>query len=157
MTLKATLLVCISIVISEALVSCVIGPKEILQPSVTSMVTSMFFFMRIILCCHTSSLLMKHANALESNNALVSIVMDPLLRRSIKPHLLTFKNIRCPSKCAKYLWVLHTPPPPYLIVIGNEKQGVGFEGKLRPFWTHDTSKSSLVVPLETRHPCFPSL
>ncbi len=89
----------------------------------TSMATGMFFFMRIILCCHISSLSMKHADPPKSNNALVSIVMDL----------------------------------PYLIVIGNKKQGVGFEGKLGPFWTHDASESSLIVPIETRRPCFLSL
>ncbi len=76
MTLKATLLVCISIVISKALVSCVIGPKRRLQPPMTSMAIGMFFFTKIILCCHTTSLSMKHVDALESNNALISIAMD---------------------------------------------------------------------------------
>jgi hypothetical protein len=42
---------------------------------------------------------MKHVDAPESSNALVSIIMDL----------------------------------PYLNMIGNKKQGVGFEGKLGPF------------------------
>jgi hypothetical protein len=45
----------------------------------------------------------------------------------------------------------------YLIVIGNKKQGVEFEGKLGPFWTHDASESNLTIPTETRCPCFSSL
>jgi hypothetical protein len=32
---------------------------------------------------------------------------------------------------------------PYLNMIGNNKQGVGYEGK--PFWTHDVFESSLEV------------
>jgi hypothetical protein len=76
MTLKATLLVCILIVISKALVSCVTSLKENFQPSMISMTTGVFFSTRIILCHRTNSLLMKHANALESSNVLISIVMD---------------------------------------------------------------------------------
>ncbi len=45
---------------------------------------------------------------------------------------------------------------PYLIVINNKKQVVGFEGKLRPFWTHDVSKSNVVIPVETTRPHLPS-
>jgi hypothetical protein len=41
----------------------------------TSIATSVFFFM-IILCHCINSLLMKHANTLKSNNDLVSIIMD---------------------------------------------------------------------------------
>jgi hypothetical protein len=63
------------------------------------MAIGMFFFTKIILCCHTTSLSMKHANALESNNVLISIAIDL----------------------------------PYLIVIGNKKIDVRFEGKLGPF------------------------
>jgi hypothetical protein len=45
----------------------------------------------------------------------------------------------------------------YLIVICNKKQGVRFEGKLGPFWTHDASKSNLTIPIESRCPHFVSL
>jgi hypothetical protein len=45
---------------------------------------------------------------------------------------------------------------PYLIVINNKKQVVGFEGKLKPFWTHDVSESNVVIPIETTHPHLPS-
>jgi hypothetical protein len=76
MTLKATLLVCVLIVISKNLVSCIIGLKKKLQPSMTSTTIGMFFFMKIILCRRTSSLLMKQVDALESSNASVSIIMD---------------------------------------------------------------------------------
>ncbi len=89
----------------------------------TSMTIGVFFFMRIILCHRTSSLLMKHVDAPKSSNVLISIIMDLL----------------------------------YLIMISNKKQGVRSKGKLEPFWTHDVSKSSLVVPIETGFPCFPSL
>jgi hypothetical protein len=78
MTLKATLLICVSIIIYKALVSCIISPRERLQPLMTSMDTSVFFFTRIILCCHISSLLMKHGDAPKSSNVLVSIVVDLL-------------------------------------------------------------------------------
>jgi hypothetical protein len=63
MTLKATLFVCISIVISKALVSCIIDPEEILQPSMTFMIIGVLFFTRITLYCHTNFLSMKHINA----------------------------------------------------------------------------------------------
>jgi hypothetical protein len=45
----------------------------------------------------------------------------------------------------------------YFIVIGNKKQGVGFESKLGPFWTHDVSKFSLVDHVEIRRPHFSNL
>jgi hypothetical protein len=48
-TLKTTLLVCVPILIFKALVSCIIGLEERLQPLMTSMATSMFFFTKIIL------------------------------------------------------------------------------------------------------------
>jgi hypothetical protein len=84
MTLKATLLVCVIIVISKALVSCVTSPKEKLQPSMTSTTIGVFFFTRIILCCCTNSL-MKHVDALESSNVLISIVMN-------LPYLIMISN-----------------------------------------------------------------
>jgi hypothetical protein len=42
----------------------------------------------------------------------------------------------------------------HFITISNNKLGVGFENKLVPFLTHDGSKSSLKVPIETRRPHF---
>ncbi len=123
MTLKATLFICVLIVISKALVSCIICFKDRLWPLMTSMVISVLFFMRIILCCCTSSLSMKHGDAPKSNNVLISIVMDLL----------------------------------YLFMIGNKKQGVEFEGKLGPFWTHDASESNFTIVTKIGCPCFSSL
>jgi hypothetical protein len=74
--LKATLFVCVPIVISKALASCITGPKGILQPLMTSKAINVLFFTRIILCCHTSSLSVKQINASKSSNVSVSIVMD---------------------------------------------------------------------------------
>jgi len=92
MTLKATLLVCVLIVISKALVSCVTSPKERFQPSMTSMTTSVFFFTRIILCCRTGFLLMKHVDALKSSNVSISIIMDlPYLIVAIRNKVLGLK------------------------------------------------------------------
>jgi hypothetical protein len=51
----------------------------------TSIAMSMFFSTKIILCHHTSSLLMKHTNALKSSNVLVSIIMD-------LPYLIMINN-----------------------------------------------------------------
>jgi hypothetical protein len=64
MTLKATL--------------CVTSLEKRLQPLMTSMTIGVFFFMRIILCHRTSSLLMKHVDAPKSSNVLISIIMDLL-------------------------------------------------------------------------------
>jgi hypothetical protein len=44
----------------------------------TPIVIIMFFTMIIILCHYTSSLSMKHIDALESSNVLISIIMDLL-------------------------------------------------------------------------------
>ncbi len=76
MTLKATLFVCVSIIISKALVSCVIGLEERLRPSMTPIAIGVLFFMTIILCHCTNSFFMKHIDALESSNASISIAMD---------------------------------------------------------------------------------
>jgi hypothetical protein len=78
MTLKATLFVCVLIVISKTLVSCVTCLEERLWPSMTSMGTSVLFFMKIILCHCISSMSVKHVDTPESNNALVSIIMGLL-------------------------------------------------------------------------------
>jgi hypothetical protein len=43
---------------------------------------------------------------------------------------------------------------PPLIMLGNKKQGVGFKNNVGSFWTHDALRSSLMVPTETKHPCF---
>ncbi len=57
----------------------------------------------------------------------------------------------------KNAWVCEVMDLPPLIVMGNKKQGVSSKDKGRPFWTHDTSKSSLTVPIQIRCPGFPSL
>jgi hypothetical protein len=49
-------------VTSNALVSCVIGFDERLQPSMTLTGTNVFFATKANLYCHTNSLSMKHAN-----------------------------------------------------------------------------------------------
>jgi hypothetical protein len=76
MTLKTTLLLCDPIVTVNALVSCIIGLEESFQPSITSTATGVAFSTNAKLCCRTNSLLMKHANALESKSAWVCIVVD---------------------------------------------------------------------------------
>jgi hypothetical protein len=55
MTLKATLFVCIPILIFKGLVSCVTSPKQILQPLMTSIATGVFFFMIFILFKNNNS------------------------------------------------------------------------------------------------------
>ncbi len=62
MTLKTTFLVWEPMVTSNALVSCVIGFDERLQPSMTLIGTNVFFAIKANLYCHTNSLSMKHAN-----------------------------------------------------------------------------------------------
>jgi hypothetical protein len=69
MTLKITLLFCDSIVIINALVSCIIGHEEKFRPLITLTATNVDFSTNVKLCCCTNSLLMKHADALESKNA----------------------------------------------------------------------------------------
>jgi hypothetical protein len=76
------------------LVSCVIGLEKKNWPLMTSMAIGVFFFTRIILCHHTSSLSLKHTNPPESSDYSISIIMDL----------------------------------PYLIVIGNKKQGARSKG-----------------------------
>jgi hypothetical protein len=46
---------------------------------------------------------------------------------------------------------------PPLIVMGNKKQDVGSENKVRPFQMHDASRSTLTVPTKIRRLHFPSL
>jgi hypothetical protein len=43
---------------------------------------------------------------------------------------------------------------PPLIMMGNKKQGVGFEDKVGTFWMHDASKSRLTIPTDIRRFCF---
>jgi len=69
MTLNTTLIKCDLMVISNALVPCVIGHEEILQMSVTSTPIDVIFFTKANLCYCTNSLSIKHANAPKSNNA----------------------------------------------------------------------------------------
>ncbi len=85
MTLKITLLVCNPMVIFNALVSCVISSKERLWPLITSIVSSMVFFTKGSLSCHTNSLSMKHVNASKSSNVSIFVVMDLL-------HLIAIDN-----------------------------------------------------------------
>jgi hypothetical protein len=59
-TLKTTLLVCITKVIFNALVLCVTSLEKQLQPSMISTYTIVFFFTKANLCCHTNSFSMKH-------------------------------------------------------------------------------------------------
>jgi hypothetical protein len=44
----------------------------------------------------------------------------------------------------------------HLIMIGTNKHGVGSKNKLGPFSSHDASRSSLSVPIEIGHACFPT-
>ncbi len=94
MTLKRFLLVWKSKVKSNALVSCVIGPNEKFQLSMTSINTGVFFFIITNLYYHTNSLSMKHANALESRNVWASIVTSLLYLTMIgtKKHGVGFEN-----------------------------------------------------------------
>jgi hypothetical protein len=46
---------------------------------------------------------------------------------------------------------------PPLIVMGNKKQGVGSKDKVGPFQTHDASRFSFMVFIETIHFYFLSL
>lgn len=64
-TLKTTLLVYYPIVTSNALVSCVISPKNKFQMSMTWTIIDVFFFTKANLFCHINSLLMKHAYTLK--------------------------------------------------------------------------------------------
>jgi len=75
MTLKTTLLVCDPIVISDALVSCVIGLKEKLWLSLTFTTANMVFFTKGSLSCHTNSLLLKHGNA-QSNQTTLQFLLS---------------------------------------------------------------------------------
>ncbi len=78
MTLKTTLLVWELMVKSNVMVSFVIGPNEKFWSSMTLISTNVLFFTRANLYCHTKSLSMKHANALESKNVWASIVKSLL-------------------------------------------------------------------------------
>jgi hypothetical protein len=42
-------------------------------------------------------------------------------------------------------------------VMGNKKKGVAFKDKVGLFWTHDASRSNLMVPTKIRRPHFPSI
>jgi hypothetical protein len=85
MTLKINFLVCNPMVIHNALVSYVISFEERFWPLITSIATSMVFFIKGNLSCRTNSLSMKHVNASKSSNASIFIVMDLL-------HLITIDN-----------------------------------------------------------------
>lgn len=76
MTLKTTLLVCNLMIISNALVSCVVSFEK--KPLITSTTTNTIFFMKVCLNYRTNFLSMKHLKAPKSNNILVFIVVDLL-------------------------------------------------------------------------------
>jgi hypothetical protein len=78
MTLKFFLLQCNPMVISNALVLCIMNFKERLQSSITSIAIDMVFFIKGSLSCHTKSLSMKYANALKSSTTLIFIILDLL-------------------------------------------------------------------------------
>jgi len=78
MTLNMTLIECDSMVISNILVSCVIGPEEKLWPSMISTPTNVTFFTKTNLCCYTNSLSTKHIDSPKSNNAWIFIIVDLL-------------------------------------------------------------------------------
>jgi hypothetical protein len=59
---------------SNALVSCVIGPDERLQPSMTSIGINVFFSTNVNLYCHPNSLLMKCVDMSKSISVWASIV-----------------------------------------------------------------------------------
>ncbi len=54
---------------------------------------------------------------------------------------LLMKHVDAPKSSNALISVIMDLP--YLNMIGNNKQGVGYEGK--PFWTHDVFESSLEV------------
>ncbi len=66
MTLKTTLLLYDPIVTVNVLDSCITSPKERFRISIILTTVSVTFSTNAKLCCCTNSLLMKHANALES-------------------------------------------------------------------------------------------
>ncbi len=69
-TLKTILLMCDPIVISNALVSYVIGLEEKFQLLMSSIGIGLSFSTKANLCCWTNYLLMKNAYALKSINVL---------------------------------------------------------------------------------------
>ncbi len=78
MALNMTLIECDSMVVSNALVSCVTSLEEKLWLSLTSTPIDVIFFNKVNLCCCTNSLSTKHVNALESSNVWIFIIMDLL-------------------------------------------------------------------------------
>jgi hypothetical protein len=94
MTLKTILLLYDPIVIINDLISCIIGFEKRFQPSIISTANGVTFSTNAKLCCHTNSLLMKHANALESKSAWVCIVMDlpPLIMMGNKKKVPVMKT-----------------------------------------------------------------
>jgi hypothetical protein len=85
MKLNTTLLECDPMVISNALVSCVIGLEKRLQLLMISIPTNVTFFTKANLCCCISSLSTKHVDALKSRIVQVFVVMDLL-------HLIMISN-----------------------------------------------------------------
>ncbi len=76
MTLKTTLILCDPIITINTLISCVTSLEKKFGPSITLTTIGVTFSTNAKLCCCTNSLSMKHANALESRNAWVHIVVD---------------------------------------------------------------------------------
>jgi hypothetical protein len=68
MTLNTTLLKYDLMVISNTLVSCVIGLKENFRTSMISTPINVIFFTKAKFCYYTNSLSIKHTDAPESNN-----------------------------------------------------------------------------------------
>jgi hypothetical protein len=64
MTSNTTLLKCDLMVMSNTLVSCVIGPKEIFRTLMISIPINVIFFTKANLCCCINFLSIKHAYAL---------------------------------------------------------------------------------------------
>ncbi len=94
MTLKTTLLLSDPIVIVNTLVSCVTSLEERFQPSFILITIGVTFSTNAKLCCHTNSLLMKHANAPKSINAWVCTIVDlpPFIMMGNKKKVLVLKT-----------------------------------------------------------------
>ncbi len=67
---------------------------------------------------------------------------------------LLMKHVDAPK--SKSVWVHIIIDLLHLIMMGNKKQGVGFENKVGLFWMHDVSRFSVTVPIKTICFCFPS-
>jgi hypothetical protein len=68
---------------------------------------------------------------------------------------LSMKHVNAPKSSSALVFIVTDLL--HLIMIGNKKQGVGFEDRLGPFWSHDASRSNFTIPINTRRLCFPNL